>query len=92
MYTNNNINTHIHIQKGAYEKMRCTEKSQGTMVTACNEESSCWICGKNFHREGGQALEEVAQRGCGIFHLEHLQNSAGQEPQQPDLTLKLALL
>ena len=72
--------------------MECTEKSQGAMVTACNDESSLWIHGKNFHREGGRALEEVIQRGCGIFHLEHFQHSAEQGPQQPDLTLKLALL
>lgn len=72
--------------------MGCTEKSQGAMVTACNKESSLWMYGKNFHHEGGPAPEVVTHRGCGIFHLEHFQNSAGQGPQQPDLSLKLALL
>lgn len=72
--------------------MGCTEGSQGAMVTACTEESALWIYGKNFYCESGQALEEVTQTGCGIFLYEQFQNSSGQGPQQPDITLELALL
>lgn len=39
-----------------------------------------------FYREAGDTLEQVAQRVCGIFIPEAFQNSAGQVPEQPDLT------
>lgn len=37
---------------------------------------------KYFYCEGGQILEQVAQRGGGIFILGHIQNSTGQSPEQ----------
>lgn len=46
------------------------------MITSRNEESFLWRYGNNFHYEDGQALEEVTQITCGIFHLELFQTSA----------------
>lgn len=40
----------------------------------------------------GVALEQVAQRDYGIFILGETQNSPRQGPEQPDLSLRLALL
>ncbi|KAK4831197.1 hypothetical protein QYF61_015929 [Mycteria americana] len=36
-----------------------------------------------FHHEGGQALAQVAQRGCGISILGDIQSPAGHGPEQP---------
>ena len=42
--------------------------------------------GNLFHHEGGKALEQVAQRGCDIFHLGNIQSLTGsQSPEQPAL-------
>lgn len=41
---------------------------------------------KTLPNEGGQALAEVAERGCGISPLRDCINLAGQGPKQPDWT------
>ena len=38
-----------------------------------------------FYCEGGQTLEEVAWRGCGVSILGDIQNPSGHGPGQPAL-------
>lgn len=45
-----------------------------------------------FHREDGQTLERVAQRGCRPSIFGGIQYSAGQRPEQLAVTSRLALL
>ena len=47
---------------------------------------------KNLHQESGSGLEQVAQRDYEISIFQDFKNSTGQVPEQPDLTLRLALL
>lgn len=51
----------------------CTTE-QRTTVTSYNK-------GDLLHREGGKALEQVAQSGCEIFHLGNIQSLTGHGPE-----------
>lgn len=44
-----------------------------------------------FHKESGQAVEQIAQGGCGNSVLGDIGNSGGRHPEQQDLTWKLSL-
>ena len=38
-----------------------------------------------FYCDGDQTLEQITQRGCGVFILGDIQNPAGHSPEQPAL-------
>ena len=47
-----------------------------------------WILGGSFsHTEGGDTLEQVAQRGCGCPIPGGIQGKAGCDSEQPDLVV-----
>lgn len=52
---------------------------------ACTTEQRTTVMSYNkgnlLHREGGKALEQVAQSGCEIFHLGNIQSLTGHGPE-----------
>lgn len=56
------------------------------------QRNSDWIEEKkNNLQKNGQAVDQVAQSGCGISVPTDTLNSTGQKPEQPNLTLNLGL-
>lgn len=77
---------HVVRRKWSQILLRCTVKGREEMDTILIAVRHIPIRYKErtLHSEGGQALEEVAERGCGISPLRDCINLTGQDPKQPD--------
>ena len=77
---------------GPDSSQRCPATGQGATGTEWNTGSSIAM-DKLLHSEGDRALEQVAQRGCGVSSGD-IQNPPGRAPVQPalgDLALAMGL-
>ena len=61
------------------------------MVLSWRREDFVWISGESSLPEGGEALEQAAQRGCGCPVPGGVQGQVGWNPGQPGLALNMEI-